>query len=155
MTYNRWKRSWWTSIFPGFILLPKVLQDFAEQQGCLVSLRVKSGGRFTSRWLYLVRYFFIYSFECEIRMSNCHLMVTPPAIWQRFRYTWLDKTFVGTAGKIVAKKVLLDQFLFTPPMMCLFFTTLGYLEGRQNLFEEFQQKFPTTFTVLPYYIGRK
>lgn len=38
-----------------------------------------------------------------------------------FRYKWLDKTFVGTGTKIVVKKMLIDQFIMTPPFYVVFF----------------------------------
>lgn len=38
-----------------------------------------------------------------------------------YRYKWLDKAYVGTATKIVVKKVLLDQFLMTPPLYVIFY----------------------------------
>nr|CAD7452973.1 unnamed protein product [Timema tahoe] len=36
-------------------------------------------------------------------------------------YKWLDKHYVGTAAKTVVKKLLLDQFLFTPPLIAAFY----------------------------------
>nr|CAD7196515.1 unnamed protein product [Timema douglasi] len=38
-------------------------------------------------------------------------------------YKWLDKHYVGTATKTVVKKLLLDQFLFTPPLIAAFYIT--------------------------------
>lgn len=40
-----------------------------------------------------------------------------------FRYKWLDKKYVGTSTKIVIKKVLMDQFLMTPPLYVIFYTS--------------------------------
>jgi len=57
----------------------------------------------------------------------------------------LDATFVGTAGRVVAKKVLLDSFVASPPMMFVFFTSLAFMEGRRNVLDEFRYKFPVTY----------
>lgn len=38
-----------------------------------------------------------------------------------FRYRWLDGRFVGTSTKIITKKLLLDQFLLTPPLLVVFY----------------------------------
>nr|CAD7255901.1 unnamed protein product [Timema shepardi] len=38
-----------------------------------------------------------------------------------FWYKWLDKHYAGTAAKTVVKKLLLDQFLFTPPLIIAFY----------------------------------
>lgn len=43
------------------------------------------------------------------------------------RYKWLDNTLPGTTGKIILKKLVLDQFLLTPTLLVLFFT------GSENL----------------------
>lgn len=40
-----------------------------------------------------------------------------------FRYKWLDKAFVGTAPKIIVKKLLIDQFIMTPPFYAVFFVS--------------------------------
>ncbi|XP_025836892.1 mpv17-like protein [Agrilus planipennis] len=62
-------------------------------------------------------------------------------IW--FRY--LDSKLKGTAYKIVTQKVLLDQFLATPPLYCLFFIAMSLLEGREDCTKELKEKFLTTF----------
>lgn len=37
------------------------------------------------------------------------------------RYRWLDRAYVGTTTKIVLKKLVLDQFLMTPPLLVIFY----------------------------------
>jgi protein Mpv17 len=44
-------------------------------------------------------------------------------------YNWLDKQIPGTEGKIVALKVLIDQTLWCPIFMSVFFTYLGLCNG--------------------------
>lgn len=91
------------------------------------------------------------------------------------RYKWLDKKYVGTATKTIAKKVLLDQFIMTPQLLVafyiskrccvacfaahcrspaprhliwllsLFFSAMAVLEGREDLFEEMRNKYLKTF----------
>ena len=47
----------------------------------------------------------------------------------------------------MAKKVLLDSFVASPPMMFVFFTSLAFMEGRRNVLDEFRYKFPVTYGV--------
>lgn len=44
-------------------------------------------------------------------------------------YNWLDKQIPGTEGKVVALKVLIDQTLWCPIFMSVFFTYLGLCNG--------------------------
>lgn len=60
-------------------------------------------------------------------------------------YKWLDRTFPGTAKRIVVKKVLLDQFIPTPLLLVLFFTGMSLMERKSNILEECKQKFIPTF----------
>lgn len=84
-----------------------------------------------------------------------------------FRYRWLDKKYVGTSAKIIVKKLLLDQFVITPPLLVIFFVGLyifinqkpnlvfllnffyvsgmSIMEGKKNYFEECKNKMIPTF----------
>lgn len=44
-------------------------------------------------------------------------------------YNWLDKTIPGTEAKVVALKVLIDQTMWCPIFMTVFFTYLGLVNG--------------------------
>jgi len=44
-------------------------------------------------------------------------------------YNWLDEKIPGTSGKIVALKVLIDQTMWCPIFMSVFFTYLGLCNG--------------------------
>jgi protein Mpv17 len=46
-----------------------------------------------------------------------------------FFYNWLDKQIPGTEGKDVALKVGIDQILWCPIFMSVFFTYLGLVNG--------------------------
>jgi len=70
-------------------------------------------------------------------------LISPNILY--FWYKWLDKAFVGTAPKIIVKKLLIDQFIMTPPFYVVFFVTMSLLEGKKDLFEECRQKFIPTF----------
>uniref|UniRef100_A0A8D8F9K1 Mpv17-like protein n=1 Tax=Culex pipiens TaxID=7175 RepID=A0A8D8F9K1_CULPI len=61
------------------------------------------------------------------------------------RYKWLDKTFPGTAKRIVLRKLLLDQFILTPPLLVIFFTGMAMMERQPSIVEECKQKFVPTF----------
>ncbi|KAL4149550.1 hypothetical protein QTP88_003478 [Uroleucon formosanum] len=64
-------------------------------------------------------------------------------LWQN----WLDKAFVSTAPKIILKKILLNQFILTPPLYVASFVSMSLLEGKKDLLEECRQKFIPTFKI--------
>ncbi|KAL4142300.1 hypothetical protein QTP88_004786 [Uroleucon formosanum] len=65
-------------------------------------------------------------------------LISPNILY--FWYKWLDKAFVGTAPKIIVTKLLINQFIMTPP----FYESL---RGEKNLLEECRQKFIPTFKI--------
>lgn len=60
-------------------------------------------------------------------------------------YKWLDRTFPGTTKKIIVRKLLLDQFVLTPPLLVIFYIGMALMEMQANTFEECQKKFLPTF----------
>ncbi|XP_012284088.1 mpv17-like protein 2 isoform X2 [Orussus abietinus] len=60
-------------------------------------------------------------------------------------YRWLDATYTGTSTKIVLKKLFVDQFILTPPLIMLFFVSMSLMEGRASVLEECKSKFVKTF----------
>lgn len=60
-------------------------------------------------------------------------------------YKWLDRTFPGTTKKIILRKLLLDQFVLTPPLLVIFFTGMSIMEMKKDKFEECKEKFLPTF----------
>jgi Mpv17-like protein len=60
-------------------------------------------------------------------------------------YRWLDRRYVGTATKIIVKKLLLDQFLLTPPLLCAFFIIMSAMERKADIFEECRKKMIPSF----------
>ncbi|KYB25895.1 mpv17-like protein isoform X1 [Tribolium castaneum] len=60
-------------------------------------------------------------------------------------YRWLDKKFIGTSYKIVAQKLLLDQFLMTPQILVIFYVAMSIMEKKKDIFEECKQKIIPTF----------
>ncbi|XP_065204173.1 mpv17-like protein [Planococcus citri] len=81
--------------------------------------------------------------EALKRYSVIGFVINPNILY--FWYKWLDKAYVGTATKIVVKKVLMDQFLMTPPLYVVFYTAMSLMEGKQDLLEECRSKFIPTF----------
>jgi len=57
-------------------------------------------------------------------------LVFPPLLTRW--YSWLDHRFPCTSGGVVAKKLLLDQFLFTPWVVVIFYVGMAWLEGKQG-----------------------
>ncbi|XP_045450659.1 mpv17-like protein [Melitaea cinxia] len=56
-------------------------------------------------------------------------------------YKFLDRKFVGTAAKIVATKVVSEQFIMTPVLLAAFYTLLGVLERKEDVFKELREKY--------------
>ncbi|XP_072947482.1 mpv17-like protein [Epargyreus clarus] len=60
-------------------------------------------------------------------------------------YRFLDKKFIGTSVKVVMTKVASDQFIATPILLATFYTLLGILERKEDVFEELREKYWKTF----------
>ncbi|XP_071439231.1 mpv17-like protein isoform X2 [Hetaerina americana] len=60
-------------------------------------------------------------------------------------YKWLDGRYVGTAARTVVKKLLLDQFVLTPPLLVVFYVSMSVMERKTDLFEECRNKLLPTF----------
>lgn len=60
-------------------------------------------------------------------------------------YRWLDTLYSGTSGRIVVKKLLMDQFILTPPLLVVFFTSMSLMEAESDIFRECKMKFLYTF----------
>jgi Mpv17-like protein len=61
-------------------------------------------------------------------------------------YKWLDGKFPGIARKTILKKLVLDQFLLTPPLLVIFYTGMSLMELKfDDPFEECRKKFVATF----------
>ncbi|XP_066258077.1 mpv17-like protein [Euwallacea similis] len=64
------------------------------------------------------------------------------SIW----YKYLDMKLPGKTMKIVAKKMFIDQFFFTPQLLVVFYVTMSILERKPDLLEECKRKFIDTFS---------
>ena len=92
-----------------------------------------------------------YDFSAVKRLAIWGAIVVPPIYvnWYKF----LEKRFppcsyTGVISKSqILKKTLLDQFLFTPPVLVLFFGIMGYLEYRnwKQAQNEVIVKFPPVY----------
>ena len=51
-------------------------------------------------------------------------------------YRWLDARFVGQAAVTIVKKMLLDQFVISPPILITFYTLMSIMEGREDITQE-------------------
>ncbi|KOX78483.1 Mpv17-like protein 2 [Melipona quadrifasciata] len=60
-------------------------------------------------------------------------------------YKWLDMFYKGKTIKIIVTKLLVDQFILTPPLIALFFISMSSMEGKSNVFDECKTKFLQTF----------
>ncbi|KAK7792085.1 hypothetical protein R5R35_010709 [Gryllus longicercus] len=62
-----------------------------------------------------------------------------------FWYRWLDGKYVGTATLTIVKKMALDQFVLTPPLIASFYLFMSIMEQKQDVFEECRNKLLPTF----------
>ncbi|XP_030745838.1 mpv17-like protein isoform X2 [Sitophilus oryzae] len=60
-------------------------------------------------------------------------------------YKFLDKKLPGTAVKTIVKKMLVDQFIFTPQLLVVFYISMSILERKDDLLAECKEKFGHTF----------
>ena len=51
-------------------------------------------------------------------------------------YRWLDARFVGQATVTIVKKIMLDQFVMSPPFYVIFFSLMSLMEGREDITKE-------------------
>ena len=51
-------------------------------------------------------------------------------------YLWLDARYVGQAAVTIVKKMLLDQFVISPPILITFYTLMSIMEGREDITKE-------------------
>ena len=56
-------------------------------------------------------------------------------------YKWLDARFVGAAAKTIVQKMLLDQFLISPPILVTFYVLMSIMERRDDIFTECRSAF--------------
>ncbi|XP_024217488.2 mpv17-like protein [Halyomorpha halys] len=61
-----------------------------------------------------------------------------------FWYKWMEKRFTGSSYKILVKKILLDQFVLTPPLLSAFFISMSILESREDITAEWKEKIVPT-----------
>ncbi|RLU19799.1 hypothetical protein DMN91_008358 [Ooceraea biroi] len=60
-------------------------------------------------------------------------------------YKWLDAFYSGTSTGIVIRKLLADQFILTPPLLVVFFTSMSLMEAKSDVLRECKIKFLHTF----------
>lgn len=52
-----------------------------------------------------------------------NLQTTTRKLSTNHRYNFLDKKLPGTTVKVVVKKLLIDQFVFTPQLLVIFYVS--------------------------------
>ena len=60
-------------------------------------------------------------------------------------YKWLDARFVGAAAKTIVQKMLLDQFLISPPILVTFYVLMSIMERRDDIFTECRSAYSLCF----------
>ncbi|XP_070161553.1 uncharacterized protein [Polyergus mexicanus] len=60
-------------------------------------------------------------------------------------YKWLDTFYSGTSVRTVLMKLFADQFIFTPPLLMIFFISMSLMEAKLDIFQECKLKFLRTF----------
>ncbi|XP_076001448.1 mpv17-like protein [Genypterus blacodes] len=61
--------------------------------------------------------------------------------WNRF----LERMFPGRAAGMLMRKVFLDQAMVAPVATSVFYTGLSFLEGKEDIFEDWRKKFFNTY----------
>ena len=114
--------------FGGLYMSAEVSQQFLKH---FFTNSAEEGANFEVDWDSVKRYAFL------------GFVAFPPIVhnW----YKWLDGKFPGSGKKIIAKKLLLDQFVLGPPYLALFFVLMSVMEGADDVFEECREKFLGTF----------
>ena len=62
-------------------------------------------------------------------------------------YLWLDARYVGQAALTIVKKMLLDQFVISPPILITFYTLMSIMEGREDITQELRSIKPAIYLI--------
>ncbi|KAI1896043.1 hypothetical protein AGOR_G00090740 [Albula goreensis] len=65
-----------------------------------------------------------------------------------FNYLWmrgLERRFPGNSASMVLRKVLLDQTISSPIATSVFYTGMSWLEGKDDIFQDWREKFLNTY----------
>eukprot|EP00092_Neocalanus_flemingeri_P060274 GFUD01072229.1.p1 GENE.GFUD01072229.1~~GFUD01072229.1.p1 ORF type:complete len:178 (-),score=33.05 GFUD01072229.1:212-745(-) len=84
-----------------------------------------------------------YDWESLARFAVLGTAVFPPLMFHWYKF--LDARYVGVGAGLVARKVMMDQLIFTPPMIATFFIGMSLLEGKPDITKEFREKALPTF----------
>ncbi|XP_076148239.1 bMERB domain-containing protein 1 isoform X2 [Alosa pseudoharengus] len=61
--------------------------------------------------------------------------------WMRF----LERRFPGNSARMVLRKLLLDQTTAAPLATSVFYTGVSFLEGKEDIFQDWREKFFNTY----------
>ncbi|KAG7491914.1 hypothetical protein MATL_G00008560 [Megalops atlanticus] len=103
--------------------------------GCLFA-----GGDFVHQW-------FSHREEMDWRQTRRVAMVAF-SFHGNFNYFWmrgLERMFPGNSGGMVLRKVLLDQTIASPIATTAFYTGVSLLEGKDDIFQDWREKFLNTY----------
>ncbi|XP_030646732.1 mpv17-like protein [Chanos chanos] len=65
-----------------------------------------------------------------------------------FNYFWLrvlERRFPGKSASMLVRKLLLDQSFASPLATSVFYTGVSFLEGKDDIFEDWREKFFNTY----------
>jgi len=71
----------------------------------------------------------------------------PPILYAWYKILESRPWLLGTSPQAVIGKVLIDQAVSAPIVLFLFFTGMSLMEGKEDIFKEFKEKFKSTYMV--------
>jgi len=71
----------------------------------------------------------------------------PPILYAWYKILESRPWLLGTSPQAVIGKVLIDQAVSAPIVLFLFFSGMSLMEGKEDIFKEFKEKFKSTYMV--------
>ncbi|KAK1886743.1 Mpv17-like protein [Dissostichus eleginoides] len=104
--------------------------------GCLFA-----GGDFVHQWFFSRREELDWRHTRNVAVVAFGFHGNVNFFWMRF----LERRFPGNSIRMVLRKLLLDQTTAAPLAVSVFYTGVSFLEGKDDIFEDWREKFLNTY----------